>query len=212
MSRAMLPWHVETRGGLTVWCDLACRTCDLCQSGLPGRCETPLEPADVVGDRVLEVQWGHGDVGLIEAAAVAMDLVLAGSASGPAVLLLGSGSRLGEVGRALDAAGVWPLVLLGDVPAGTTLRVAAEGDVRSAFGHLRPSRRPDAVLTLDGDLATASRLVRRGGSIGSIGPVSRQPGFAAIVQRELTVLAPRDPSAAVRLLRHDRTRDVETVR
>jgi hypothetical protein len=69
-------------------------------------------------------------------------------------------------------------------------------DARSRVQEVRASwmggNRYDIVVSLDGDLELAAMTVRRGGRVTAGGRVSAPPRIGTLVQREVSLIGPRD--------------------
>jgi hypothetical protein len=77
----------------------------------------------------------------------------------------------------------WPEV---EGPAGERDSAIA-GQVRAAFAERRRSGRCDVAVPLDGDLARAATVVRRGGTVLLPPHARRQPAMTTVVQREVSL-------------------------
>jgi hypothetical protein len=121
----------------------------------------------------------------------------------PRVGLVGHGEPLALTRACFTAGGVDALVA---EPAGELTK----DEVRRLSSLLRAGGEravgpPDVVISLDGDLALISRLVRRGGAIASAVPATSAVPMAALVQRELTVVPTRDAAITAAGSPHLRT-------
>jgi hypothetical protein len=167
----------------------SCLFCGPCRRHLLDHCAAPRE-------REPFVVWesGEAEVELRAWLAVltAVDVVAHSGQAIPRVGVIGSGRALRLVGECLEAGGTRTIV------AETAPGTATDGDeARRLSSVLRSASTgtagpPDIVLTTDGELALAARLVRRGGSVASLGATAGVAPMASLVQRELTVLPARD--------------------
>jgi hypothetical protein len=157
--------HMGVEGPVVAMWDAACGKCHPCHQGLPGRCFAPL-PA---GTDVL--RWHERAV-----AEVIDDDALCSIADAVWV-----------VGLLIEWRELSPVVtFVGDAHSHDAVAAAIQA-LSSPF-----DRRADVVIALDGDLAAASKQVRRGGAIGTVCYPTKLPSYTAIVQRELDVLVPSD--------------------
>lgn len=170
----------------------ACGSCAPCRRGWRDHCGA----VDPRRAHVVATWHGSGMPPVARLATVLLSATLIEEmrGAGPRVALLGPAGVLDAL---LDVPGIAALS-----PASAITRVGREPDadeMRRLGDRLRsgdgPSRAPDAIVALEEDLALAARLVRRGGSIGSIAPGPQPVPLSALVQRELSVHQTRDVAA-----------------
>lgn len=175
-------------GAVVELLDRACLACGPCRRGAPDHCLVPGEPVTVVA-------WSMETEEQPDLAAWAMvlravDQLAEVGLAFPRIGLIGTGPGLDLLRGCLERGGTDPRVA---APKADPSR----DEVRRISGELRwgvpgPSRPPDVVVAVDGDLSLAARLVRRGGFLASPVPVKDPVPMAALVQRELTVLPHRN--------------------
>jgi hypothetical protein len=173
---------------LRVW-DPACGECAPCRAGLRALCD---RPAGAWRARPLPAGFPDPALRFLDPAARGVDALVAAGLPAPAVAVCGEG----EVARAVA-------LVVGRSGARAVAVADGAADVRTLFAHAGGAGRADLALALDGDLAAAARLVRRGGAVASLVPPRTLPSVTALVQRELELVGPRDPVEALLAARLD---------
>lgn len=169
---------VASQGDLLELWTHACGRCGRCTTGAPEACRTPASRPRV------PARWAPLGEHPVPAAAAAATLA----------------RTLAAVDMVRQVAGPPTVAVVGDDPDGvvmTALTGQAALVLAGAGRRAWPgSGRCDVVVSLDGDLRTAAKLVRRGGAVAPVGGCAIPPAMATVVQRELRFLACRDPEAA----------------
>lgn len=166
----------------------SCHECVSCRRGLRDHCTSPVAATPVVAweSAGADAPW----LATWAATLAAVDQLANSGEAAPRVGLVGRGDALDLTRDCLAGGGIIALVAEsdGDLDKAEVRRLSSllrEG----GHGSAGP---PDVVVAVDGDLALASRLVRRGGVLAApVTVVSRVP-MAVLVQRELTVVPTRD--------------------
>lgn len=172
-------------GGLVLR-SLACRRCLSCVQGRRDHCRSPLSE-DRYSDEVhLSRTLVDGD----DLATVlrCSDAVLAHADAGDSVAVIGGTPGQARLLTAIVAAS--------GVQAAHGSSPDPTADARSRAQEVRASwmggDRYDIVVSLDGDLELAAMTVRRGGRVTAGGRVSVPPRIGTLVQREVSLIGPRD--------------------
>lgn len=153
--------------------DVSCGRCTECEAGAPVWCREPGEK----GREVVRVPAALAP-GALEALLAAAALERA--PEGVAVLVVAApGSPLSELVRRLRA---HDSVVCGD---------PADGEVREALAALDATGRAPVLVTT-GDARRAVKAVRRGGHVCVSGTAAALPSITELVQREVTLVGPRD--------------------
>lgn len=153
--------------------DVSCGRCLECEAGAPVWCREQGEE----GREVVRVP--------AMLAPVALEALLATAAlerapeGVPVLVVAAPGSPLPELVRRLRADAS---VICGD---------PADGDVREALAALDPTGRAPVLVTT-GDARRAVKAVRRGGQVCVSGTAAAVPSITELVQREVTLVGPRD--------------------
>lgn len=153
--------------------DLSCGRCLECEAGAPVWCREQ----DEEGREIVRVPAGL--------AAEALEALLAAAAlehapkGVPVLVVAVPGSPLPELVRRLRAD---DCVVCGD---------PADGEVREALAALDPTGRAPVLVTT-GDARRAVKTVRRGGHVCVSGTAAALPSITELVQREVTLVGPRD--------------------
>lgn len=192
----------------------SCGRCPACRRHSHDHCTSPGTPAPTTGwagpgGRGVGGESSSdptGDLAAWSALLAAIDVLQQGGNVLPRVGLIGTGAPLTLVREVLTDMGV-------HVEAEETAPDLAPDapEVRALGSRLRSpapgvAGPPDLILATDGNLALAARLVRRGGTIAAVGAEPGPVPMASIVQRELTILTPRDRAGAALLPHLDRVR------
>lgn len=153
--------------------DLSCGRCPECEAGAPVWCrEQGEEGCEVV--RVPAALAPEALEALLAAAALEQ-----APQGVPVLVVAAPGSPLPELVRRLRAD---DSVVCGD---------PADGEVREALAALDATGRAPVLVTT-GDARRAVKAVRRGGHVCVSGTAVALPSITELVQREVTLLAPRD--------------------
>lgn len=168
-----------------VFVDRSCGSCPACLTGARLWCLHPSEPGrDLTGpvpaDRVDTLTAALSAAAALAEAPTAGTVLAIGDEDGPLAILV----------RAVTDAHV----LVVPDPFGS--------DVKERLGRLEDSGRAPVVVA-GADVRAAVRAVRRGGHVCVGVPTDKQPSVTELVQREVTLVGPRDVAGLIGRLDQD---------
>lgn len=172
-------------GAVAVFVDRSCGSCTACGAGAGLWCLRPTaQGRDLAGPVPVD------RVGSLTAALRAAAALAEVSTVGTVLAVGDEGGALGVLVRAVTGARV--LVVPDPFDAG----------VKDELGRLEASGRAPVVVA-GPDVRAAVRAVRRGGEVCTGGPVATLPSVTELVQREVTLVGPRDVAGLIRRLDQD---------
>lgn len=169
-------------GADAVLVDRSCGRCGACLAGATLWCLSPSTSGRDVGDPVPADRIGSLIAALLAAAALA---------EVPAVgTVLAVGDAEGALGVLLRAITDTRVLWAGD---------PSDARIKGELAHLESSGRAPVVVA-GPDVRSAVRAVRRGGHVCTGGSAVTLPSVTELVQREVTLVGPRDVAGVLRRL------------
>lgn len=169
----------QVRAGEAILVDRACGACATCAAGARQQCSSP-----VAEGRALTAPFPQEVADTLLAAALAVAALAEAPQTGTVVVVTDESSPLAVLARAVTLTRV---LVAPDL---------ADAALRAELGRLEPSGRARVVVA-GGDVRAAVRAVRRGGHVCVGDPALTLPSVTELVQREVTLVGPRDAAGVL---------------